>query len=107
MDIKEFIAETLKQIIDGVVDAQKYAKNKNAVIVPWHDSQKVVDFDVAVTVADSKETGGKAGISVWSIGANINRTSECSSSTTSRIRFEIPVELPRGSEAPALPDHTG
>ena len=106
MDIKEFIAETLKQIIDGVIDAQKYAKSKNTVIVPYHDFRKVIDFDVAVTVADSKETGGKAGISVWSIGANINRTSECSSSTTSRIRFEIPVELPQGSETPILPEHT-
>jgi len=32
MDIKEFVSDTLKQIIDGVVDAQEYAKNKEAVV---------------------------------------------------------------------------
>ena len=28
MDVKEFISETLKQIVDGVVDAQKHTKEK-------------------------------------------------------------------------------
>ena len=34
MELKEFIAESLKQIIDGIVDAQTYAKEKHATINP-------------------------------------------------------------------------
>lgn len=100
MDIKEFISETLKQIIDGILDAQNYTGTKNAVIVPCSDYNRNVDFDIAVTVVEGKETGAKAGISVWSIGAGVAAKTESSSSTVSRIKFEIPVELPKGSEPP-------
>jgi hypothetical protein len=106
MDVKDFVSDTLKQIIDGVVDAQEYAKEKDAVVVPYHDYQKNVSFDLAVTVVEGKETSGKAGISVWSIGAGVGGKTESSSSTVSRIKFEIPIELPQGSVAPELPDHT-
>jgi len=100
MDVKEFISETLKQIMDGVVDAQEHTKGKNAIIAPYYDYRKTVSFDVAVTVVEGKETTGKAGISVWSIGAGVGGKTESSSSTVSRIRFEIPVELPKGSQRP-------
>ena len=69
-------------------------------VVPFYANQQNIDFDVAVTVVEGKETGGKAGISVWSIGAGVSGKSESSSSTVSRIKFEIPVELPKGSEPP-------
>jgi len=107
MDVKEFVAETLRQIVDGVVDAQQQTKGKNAVVAPYHDYHKTVSFDVAVTVVEGKETSGKAGISVWSVGAGVRGKSESSSSTVSRIKFEIPVELPQGSEPPDMPVSTG
>ena len=107
MDIKEFVSDTLKQIIDGVVDAQEYAKNEEAVVAPYHNYQKNISFDVAVTVDESKQKESKAGITVWSIGAGVGGKTESSSSTISRIKFEIPVELPQGSEAPEYPDRTG
>jgi hypothetical protein len=100
MDVKEFISDTLKQIIDGVKDAQAYATGKDAVVVPYYGNRQNIDFDIAVTVVEGKETGGKAGISVWSIGAGVSGKSESSSSTASRIKFEIPVELPKGSQSP-------
>jgi len=59
-----------------------------------------VRFDVAVTGVEGKEITGKAGISVFSIGAAASGKSETSSSTVSRIQFEIPIELPKGSEFP-------
>ena len=98
MDIKEFVSETLSQIIDGVVDVQQRSKEKNAVVAPFYGYQQKVCFDVAVTVVEGKEVTGKAGISVWSIGAGASGKSETSSSTVSRIQFEIPIELPKGSE---------
>jgi len=100
MNIKEFVSDTLKQIIDGVVDAQEYAKNKEAVLVPHLDYYRNISFDVAVTVDESKQKEGKAGITVWSIGAGVGGKTESSSSTVSRIKFEIPIALPKGSQPP-------
>lgn len=100
MDVKDFVSETLMQIVQGVVEAQTHTKDKGAVVVPYHDFHKTVNFDVAVTVVEGKETTGKAGISVWSIGAGVGGKSESSSSTVSRIKFDIPVELPKGDEPP-------
>jgi hypothetical protein len=43
MELKEFISESLKQIIDGIIDAQTYAKDKHATINPEgvkYDNQK-------------------------------------------------------------------
>lgn len=105
MDVKEFISEALTQIVDGVVDAQQQTKEKNAVIVPCYKNLKTVTFDIAVTVIEGKETSGKAGISVWSIGAGVGGKTESSSSTVSRIKFEIPLELPEGSERPKEREH--
>lgn len=33
MDLKDFVSETLKQIVDGVKDAQQVAQAKGAVVV--------------------------------------------------------------------------
>jgi len=106
MEVKDFVSETLKQIINGVADTQKYAKEKNAVVAPYHSCQEKVDFDIAVTVVEGKETGGKAGISVWSIGAGVSGKSESSNTTVSRIKFSIACDLPPGNKAPDYPEHT-
>lgn len=100
MDVKEFVSETLKEIIDGVVEAQKDTEGKGAVVVPYSTPNEKVGFDIAVTVAEGKETGGKAGISVWSIGAGVSGKSESSNTTVSRITFSVLVSLPKGNERP-------
>jgi hypothetical protein len=102
MDLKDFVSETLKQIIDGVKDAQQTANTKGAVIVPYSQGAEKIEFDVAVTAVEGTETAGKAGISVWSIGAGVSGKSESSTSTVSRIRFSVAVELPKGSQKPQL-----
>lgn len=99
MDIKEFVSQTLKQVIDGVVDAQAQTRETNAVVVPGGDYQKKVDFDIAVTVVEGTVTSAKAGISVCSIGAGVTGKTESSSSIVSRIKFEIPIDLPQGADA--------
>lgn len=101
MDIKEFVSETIRQIIEGVKDAQEFASKKGAVVAPHHDYQKTVEYDVAVTAVEGKEAGAKAGISVWSIGAGGNMKTESTNTTVSRIKFSIPIELPKGSQPPS------
>jgi hypothetical protein len=106
MNLEDFISETLSQIVSGIKKAQEATKNKHAMIVPYHSTDGNVDFDVAVTVVDGKETSGKAGISVWSIGAGVSGKSESSTSTASRIKFSIAIELPEGKEPPNMQEYT-
>jgi hypothetical protein len=100
MDLKNFVSETLRQIVDGINDAQRPTLPKDAVIVPYYEKLEKVEFDVAVTAVEGTETSGKASINVWSIGAGVSGKSESSTSTVSRIRFSVAVELPKGSQKP-------
>ena len=96
MDVKEFVSETLKQIIDGVKNAQKSTEGTGAAVNPFDNHYEKVEFDIAATVIESSETGGKAGLSVFSIGAGVTGKAESSSSVVSRIKFAILVRMPRG-----------
>jgi hypothetical protein len=78
MDLKDFVSETIKQIVDGVSASQQSAQTKGAVVVPYSEGTEKVEFDVAVTAVEGTETSGKAGISVWSIGAGVSGKSESS-----------------------------
>lgn len=94
MNIKEFISETLNQIIEGVTEAQKN-NTSNASISGSHVSMKNISFDIAVVTESSENKGNKAGIKVAelvSFGKNSDIKSQ--ESTTSRIKFEIPISLP-------------
>lgn len=110
MQLDEFVSETLKQIINGVVAAQDFGNQKNAKVNPitarFHSSTQGqafceetgvplqhVAFDVAVTVSEGQTTtdGNK---SVGSISVSPAVTSSTQNSSVSRIQFEVPVLLP-------------
>lgn len=84
MELKDFITETLKQLVDGVEEAQKYIvdKQKKATINPkgMHNNIETVDFDVAVTSTENVTNSVSGGIRVASIfsigGENKNNTLE-------------------------------
>jgi hypothetical protein len=100
MDLKKFVSEALKQIVEGIRDAQEATLTKSAIVVPYTEKLERVEFDVAVTTVEGSETSGKAGIFVLPIGAGVSGKSESSTSTLSRIRFSVAVELPQGSQRP-------
>lgn len=107
MELKDYIANVLEQIKDGInisnhnesdvgVLANPAFKNcrffegDNYVIDPATKSYRKiinVDFDVALSSTTSKEAGGKAGIQVIGIGGH-KGTQE---SSTSRVKFSLPV----------------
>lgn len=103
MDLKDFVSETLIQIVAGINNAQQSTLPKGAAIVPYYEKLEKVEFDVAVTVLKGTETSGGAGISVWSVGAGVSGKSESSTSTLSRIKFSVAVELPKGSQPTGTP----
>lgn len=111
MKLQEFVSETLKEIIAGVKESQKYAASEGAWVNPKmravlaaKDSRYIVEqdhtyieqiqFDVAVTSTEGSATEAGVGIFVAAFGAGAKGKSDASSSSISRIKFSIPIALP-------------
>lgn len=115
MDIKDFIKESLLQIVDGITEANAALEAEGASIptsgvvgdgVLWSvvkDGKKDkavqfmrVDFDLAVTVTqgDNIKAGGGVSIaSLFNAGASSEESNQ--SQSVSRIKYTIPLELPK------------
>jgi hypothetical protein len=111
MDLREFLTESLKQVVDGVTDAQEYARQKGSSINPkgliknpqvgvivgggtQFPVPQMIDFDIAVTVSEGKEA--KAGIAVFGgmLGLGTQAKVEGANMSVSRIKFSVPVLFP-------------
>lgn len=114
MDLKEFVSQTLQQIVAGVADAQKatVAGEINPKIWQRGDAAKLkivesnagkwihlVDFDVAVAVFEGTATHGGIGLVVGPVALGSKGQSKDESSTISRIKFSVPIALPEGPAA--------
>src|ERR1700677_2237348 len=104
MDIQTFVSETLTQIIRGVEHAQE--TNVNSKVNPAEImSQKLIltpiDFDIAVTVEKTSQSGDEASgkisvrTGIFGVSGGVGGDSQLkeSNATTSRIKFTIPVAL--------------
>lgn len=107
MDLETFIAETLRQIVNGVQTAQLHEDCKeariNSLSAPGYvgplPKPTQVDFDVAITVSEGTEKQGKGNIGVASyFGIGGQARSTTGNSSVSRIKFSIPVVLPMPKE---------
>lgn len=118
MELKVFIAESLKAIIDGVNEAKEYGAAHGAVVNPrrqyvkgegggfreaigTHSAIETVQFDVAVTVDDSTQTRGGIAVAVGIIGLGSTGQSTAASSSVSRLQFIVPVSLPYTENDPS------
>jgi len=89
MNLQEFVETTIKQIIAGVEASD--VRNPNEEEDPRYTIGDV-DFDVAVSVAESNEKEGSGNLKV--LTGSLSSSKE--SSTVSRVRFT--VYMPRGHE---------
>lgn len=113
MDLKEFVAETLTSIMEGVVSAQEKATEIDAYVNPgglmrntnnisdnsiWdnrtNNFAQQVKFDVAVTAEDSKSGGAKVKVLSGIIGGDLGGEKANKNTIVSRVQFEVPVLLP-------------
>jgi hypothetical protein len=119
MDLKDFVAGSLTQIVQGIQKAQADTAGTGAWIIPagsvltprekstflrtaqgegyLHD----VHFDVAITVSDEQAAKAGAGIKVFGakLGAEGNVTYQ--NAAVSRVQFTVPVVWP-GQTQPEL-----
>ena len=111
MNLKDFVSETLSQIIDGVKLAQDHAKDAGAVVSPTDlmspnpdatsllsgpnaKPVQLIYFDVAVSTAHDKKAKGGAGLFVGPVTLGGQAQSGAASSTVNRIKFSVPIILP-------------
>jgi hypothetical protein len=91
MELKQFVKNALKDLVDAVEEA----RNESARDMNLTSSQdnRTVEFDIAVTVEDATNSSGKAGIKVFQIiegGGNISK--ELKNSEVSRIKFGVNID---------------
>lgn len=119
MTLKDFVKETLIQIVDGTrefaeersdtgattnprIDMKPkdelWAKN-GLMFVGWGDGDGVnyatmVDFNIAVSAEDSEAAKAGGGIRVVSIfSADGQVESQTSNTSVSRVRFQLPLQM--------------
>lgn len=113
MELQEFVKETLTQISQGVKDAQDsvrdaggyanptvtYAQGKPELVYFGETARGhhtfLVDFDVAVTVAEKTAAEGGAKLAVASLlSVGGSGRSDAENTSTSRVKFKVPLALP-------------
>ena len=112
MNLKDFVSETLSEIIEGVKNVKQDEAKFGAEINPdvFGDTKDIVrqgllkmsgsktvtivDFDVAVTAIEGQGAKGGVGVFAGAIGLGGQGESKIENSTVSRIKFSVPVALP-------------
>ncbi len=114
MELDEFIASTLAEIVRGVQRAQEEVVDDYGPWVspigkrlptlpgmahmPMGGDEVVylqnVAFDVAITVSDKVEGKGEGGVKVLGIGASASGAMANQNTSASRVQFNVPLVLP-------------
>lgn len=109
MELKDFVKETLIQIVQGISEAQDaladtdcainpcetkngdyataYIKNKSRIV-------QDVDFNIALTSSTNSENKTGVGVLLGSIGLGGNQTSTDGNTSNTNISFSVPVVFP-------------
>src|SRR5580700_5380305 len=105
MDLKDFVAVSLQQILEGIREAQRESiegLNINAsndgvptgknIFTGAYGTFTLVEFDVAV----SAETNAKGDANLKVFGTGASGQIEHKAGSANRIAFAVPVRLPDG-----------
>lgn len=111
MELREFVAETLTQIVEGVKSAQARARDhgarvsphlttsaelavKHGILIANGSAAQLVQFDVALTVKEGTTTKGGIGVTVGVLALGSAGQSQAENSSVSRVKFSVPLVLP-------------
>lgn len=112
MDLREFVTETLSQIVDGVKDAQgrtqvsgarvnpcltinpELAAKQGILIARGMAHAQLVQFDVALTAKEGTGTKGGIGVVVGAFTLGSTGQSQEENASVSRVKFSVPLVLP-------------
>jgi hypothetical protein len=106
MDLKDFVADVISQIRDGVTEAILRHDRQGAVgrinpVFPtddgrpdWKGAVQNIEFDIAITASDKTGREGGGGVQVYFFNVSGKQSKSQENSMTNRIKFTIPVSLP-------------
>jgi hypothetical protein len=113
MNLQDFITTALTEIVAGVAQAREAAKShgasvgsmklygytkENKIITDEHDHPvATVEFDIALAEASAKDAKGGIGVYLGSVGLGSQVGSHGEASSNSRVKFSVPVVLPRAN----------
>jgi len=120
MELKDFVAQALTAIVEGVVEAQKLTLEHGALVNPggltrtnqsisndaiWdqrtNNFARNVAFDVAITVEEGTATKAAIGVVAGILSLGASGASDNREKAMSRIQFSVPVLLPTVDADPA------
>ena len=105
MELRNFIKQTLKDVLGGIHDAQQEIENGQ--IVPAINEQgwkgletgltsfQAIDFEVSVNAVEQEGSEAKLNVVAAVIGGGISGDSSSTAEHTAKLNFKIPVQLPR------------
>jgi hypothetical protein len=111
VQLKDFVRDSLVQIVEGVKEAGQVARKHGATINPADVQHRRdmfvtkdiverliqrVEFDVAVVAQEGSAMEGKAGVLAAVVGAGFAAKTEEQAQNVSRIKFAVPLVLPLG-----------
>lgn len=111
MELKDFISETIIQINQGLLEAQEKTKEYGTIINPPLKgtsaesfqftknislySTEGIEFDVCLTVEDSKNTDKKGRLEMatglFKLGGQEKKSENTKNQEVNRIKFSIPI----------------
>jgi hypothetical protein len=106
LDLKDFVADVVSQLTDGVIEAinRHDAKQIPGRINPifedssgaydWKGAVQNIEFDISVVVSEKKSGAFEAGAKVFVADLGGKRSKSHEDTMTNRIKFTIPVSLP-------------
>ena len=110
MELKDFISETLSQLVEGVIDAQSKLKDTGGSVCPpvqtpakseslyGHAPKKepvfLVNFDIGIEASDSTQTKGGIGVAAGLFALGSQGQSNKNNQSFNKIQFSIPVAFP-------------
>jgi hypothetical protein len=129
MELREFVAQALVEIVGGVTAAQVELGRHGAKVNPrmirvlpkagggyvahgWAAGEHgnpvmLVDFDVAVVASEGASKRGGIGVAAGLVGLGGSTSSDTERSSTSRLRFMVPLMLPAHEARRSHPDGAG
>jgi hypothetical protein len=118
MNLQEFVKGTLTQVVAGIREAQTSNPDGWAIApeidvnydeaaklkILLDDSSKqpiyLVEFDVAVTATEGKDTKGGIGVVAGIVNLGSQGASSESNSSISRVKFTVPIKMPHKNHKP-------
>lgn len=108
MELSDYISQTLTQIIEGVRNAQEFAKEHGSIIngsnfYQFSTESKLADgkhivqnveFNVAISITETDDSKGGIGVFAGAFGIGVHGSTGSQIGSINQIKFSIPILLP-------------